>query len=128
MTQPRFTRRRTDRAPAPELSERVPGGRRSRARAARGASRGPRRPPRRASGGLSSPNCGTEPVELLAYFETGFPYQQALADEFTKQFPNVTWNIREDQFNNLMTQTPRLLSGDNPPDLIRLADDGRPRP
>ncbi len=69
---------------------------------------------------MVSPNCGTDPVELLAYFETGFPYQQALADEFTKQFPNVTWNIREDQFNNLMTQTPRLLSGDNPPDLIRL--------
>ena len=77
---------------------------------------------------LPSPNCGTEPVELLAYFETGFPFQQALADEFTKQFPNVTWNIREDQFTNLMTQTPRLLSGDNPPDLVRLPDDGRPRP
>ena len=73
-----------------------------------------------ATGDLPTPNCGTEPVELLAYFETGFPYQQALADEFTKQFPNVTWNIREDQFTNLMTQTPRLLSGDNPPDLIRL--------
>lgn len=67
-----------------------------------------------------SPSCGTEPVELLAYFETGFPFQQALADEFTKQFPNVTWNIREDQFSNLMTQTPRLLASDNPPDLIRL--------
>lgn len=66
------------------------------------------------------PSCGTEPVELLAYFETGFPFQQALADEFTKQFPNVTWNIREDQFSNLMTQTPRLLASDNPPDLIRL--------
>ena len=69
---------------------------------------------------MASPNCGTEPVELLAYFETGFPFAQALADEFTKQFPNVTWNIREDQFTNLMTQTPRLLSGDNPPDLVRL--------
>jgi raffinose/stachyose/melibiose transport system substrate-binding protein len=67
-----------------------------------------------------SPNCGTEPVELLAYFETGFDYQQALADEFSKQFPNVTWNIREEVFDNLMSQTPRLLSGDNPPDLIRL--------
>ena len=69
---------------------------------------------------LPSPNCGTEPVELLAYFESGFPFQQALADEFSKQFPNVTWNIREDQFANLMAQTPRLLSGDNPPDLVRL--------
>jgi raffinose/stachyose/melibiose transport system substrate-binding protein len=69
---------------------------------------------------LPAPNCGTEPVELLAYFETGFPFQQALADEFSRQFSNVTWNIREDQFSNLMTQTPRLLSGDNPPELIRL--------
>jgi raffinose/stachyose/melibiose transport system substrate-binding protein len=68
----------------------------------------------------TAPSCGTEPVELLAYFETGFPFQTALADEFTKQYPNVTWNIREDQFANLIAQTPRLLTSDNPPDLIRL--------
>jgi raffinose/stachyose/melibiose transport system substrate-binding protein len=65
-------------------------------------------------------SCGTEPVELLAYFETGFPFQTALADEFSAQYPNVTWNIREDQFSNLIAQTPRLLTSDNPPDLIRL--------
>ena len=68
----------------------------------------------------TAPSCGTDPVELLAYFETGFPFQQALADEFSAQFPNVTWNIREDQFSNLIAQTPRLLTSDNPPDLIRL--------
>ena len=67
-----------------------------------------------------SPNCRTDPVQLLAYFESGFALPQALADEFTKQFPNVTWDIRMDQFANLMTQSPLLLSGDNPPDLIRL--------
>ena len=83
----------------------------------RGAHRG--RPGRTRSapepgGATVSPNCGTEPVELLAYFETGFPFQKALADEFTKQFPNVTWNIREDQFSNLMTQTPRLLAERQP--------------
>jgi raffinose/stachyose/melibiose transport system substrate-binding protein len=66
------------------------------------------------------PSCGTEPVELLAYLETGFPFARALTEEFSKQFPNVTWNIREDQFSNLIAQTPRLLSSDNPPDLIRL--------
>jgi raffinose/stachyose/melibiose transport system substrate-binding protein len=71
-------------------------------------------------GALPTPNCGTEPVELLAYFETGFALPRALADEFTSQFPNVTWNIREDQFTNLMEQTPRLLAGDDPPDLVRL--------
>jgi raffinose/stachyose/melibiose transport system substrate-binding protein len=63
---------------------------------------------------------GTAPVVLNAYFETGFPIPFKLAEEFTKQFPNVTWNIKQDQFANLINETPRLLSGDNPPDLIRL--------
>ena len=66
------------------------------------------------------PGCGTEPVELRAYFETGFDLPFALSEEFTRQFPNVTWDISQDQFTNLMNATPRLLSGDNPPDLIRL--------
>jgi raffinose/stachyose/melibiose transport system substrate-binding protein len=59
-------------------------------------------------------------VVLNAYFETGFDLPFKLSEEFTKQFPNVTWDIKQDQFTNLMTSTPRLLSGDNPPDLIRL--------
>ena len=68
----------------------------------------------------SAPGCGTDPVVLNAYFETGFDIPFKLSEEFTKQFPNVTWDIKQDQFTNLMTSTPRLLSGDNPPDLIRL--------
>ncbi len=68
----------------------------------------------------TTPNCGTEPVVMSAYFETGFEIPFKLSEEFTKQFPNVTWDIKQDQFTNLMTATPRLLSGDNPPDLIRL--------
>src|SRR3954471_10386404 len=68
----------------------------------------------------SGPTCGTEPVTLNAYFETGFDLPFKLSDEFTKQFPNVTWDIKQDQFANLINETPRLLSGDNPPDLIRL--------
>jgi raffinose/stachyose/melibiose transport system substrate-binding protein len=67
-----------------------------------------------------APSCGTEPVELRAYFETGFDLPFALSEEFTQQYPNVTWDISQDQFTNLMNATPRLLSGDNPPDLIRL--------
>jgi raffinose/stachyose/melibiose transport system substrate-binding protein len=70
--------------------------------------------------GSAAPGCGTEPVELRAYFETGFDLPFALSEEFTSQFPNVTWDISQDQFTNLMNATPRLLSGDNPPDLIRL--------
>ena len=68
----------------------------------------------------AGPTCGTDPVKLTAYFETGFDIPFKLADEFTKQFPNVTWDIKQDQFANLINETPRLLSGDNPPDLIRL--------
>jgi raffinose/stachyose/melibiose transport system substrate-binding protein len=73
-----------------------------------------------ASTAAGGPTCGTEPVELIAEFETGFPTVPALADEFHKQFPNVTFKVSQDQFANLMTSTPRLLSSDNPPDLIRL--------
>lgn len=68
----------------------------------------------------TTPSCGTEPVVLNAYFETGFDLPFKLAEEFTKQYPNVTWDIKQDQFANLINETPRLLSGDNPPDLIRL--------
>ena len=68
----------------------------------------------------AGPTCGTDPVKLNAYFETGFDLPFKLSEEFTKQFPNVTWDIKQDQFTNLMSSTPRLLSGDNPPDLIRL--------
>ena len=73
-----------------------------------------------ASTAASGPSCGTDPVKLNAYFETGFELPFKLSEEFTKQFPNVTWDIKQDQFTNLMNATPRLLSGDNPPDLIRL--------
>jgi raffinose/stachyose/melibiose transport system substrate-binding protein len=65
------------------------------------------------------PTCGTAPVTLNAYFETGFPMPKALTDEFTKQFPNVTWKIREDQFAVITQNAPRVLA-DDPPDLMRL--------
>lgn len=68
----------------------------------------------------SVPDCGTDPITLNAYFETGFDIPFKLAEEFTNQYPNVTWDIKQDQFTNLINSTPRLLSGDNPPDLIRL--------
>lgn len=67
-----------------------------------------------------APTCGSEPVELNAYFETGFDLPFELSEEFTEQFPNVTWDIKQDQFQNLINATPRLLTGDSPPDLIRL--------
>ncbi|GAA2720727.1 ABC transporter substrate-binding protein [Cellulomonas aerilata] len=66
-----------------------------------------------------APTCGTEPVTMSGYFETGFPLPKALADEFTEQHPNVTWDIREDQFAVITQNAPRVLA-DNPPDLMRL--------
>jgi raffinose/stachyose/melibiose transport system substrate-binding protein len=57
---------------------------------------------------------------LKASFETGFPITTKLSEEFTKQFPNVTWDISYDQFANLINTTPLLLASDNPPDLLRL--------
>jgi raffinose/stachyose/melibiose transport system substrate-binding protein len=65
------------------------------------------------------PSCGTEPVELSAYIESGFPLPQALFDEFTKANPNVTFDVREDQFAVITQNAPRVLA-DNPPDLMRL--------
>ena len=69
---------------------------------------------------MAAPSCGVDPVVLNSYFETGFPLPTRLAEEFTKQFPNVTFDIKEDQFANMMENSPRILSEDNAPDLIRL--------
>lgn len=76
--------------------------------------------PTTAAPAITGPTCGTQPVKLNAYFETGFDLPFKLSEEFTKQYPNVTWDIKQDQFSNLINETPRLLAGDNPPDLIRL--------
>jgi raffinose/stachyose/melibiose transport system substrate-binding protein len=62
----------------------------------------------------------TGPVTLNMYIETGFPLPQRLADEFTRQHPNVTFNIRQDQFQVITENGPREMAGPNPPDLIRL--------
>ena len=69
---------------------------------------------------VAAPSCGANPVVLNSYFETGFPLPTELSKEFTKQFPNVTFSIKEDMFATLMENSPRVLSGDNAPDLIRL--------
>ena len=63
--------------------------------------------------------CGTDDVTLNAYVETGFPLAQALFDEFEAQHPNVTVDVREDQFAVITQNAPRVLA-DNPPDLMRL--------
>jgi raffinose/stachyose/melibiose transport system substrate-binding protein len=68
---------------------------------------------------VTSATCGTGPVTLKGYFETGFPLPKSLSDEFTKQYPNVKFDIREDQFAVITQNAPRVLA-DDPPDLMRL--------
>jgi raffinose/stachyose/melibiose transport system substrate-binding protein len=68
----------------------------------------------------TGPSCGTDPVVLKATFETGFDLPFKLAEEFTKQYPNVTWDISQDQFANLINSTPLVLASDDAPDLLRL--------
>ncbi|WP_202388344.1 extracellular solute-binding protein [Nocardioides flavescens] len=61
-----------------------------------------------------------EDVTLDLYLETGFPIVEELSKEFTKQHPNITFDIRSDQFATLTENAPRVMAGDNAPDLIRL--------
>ena len=68
----------------------------------------------------AAPTCGTKPVKMQAYVETGFPDPIDLMHLFTKQHPNVKWNIRQDQFAVITQNAPLTLSGPNPPDIMRL--------
>jgi raffinose/stachyose/melibiose transport system substrate-binding protein len=74
-----------------------------------------------ASETATGPTCGTEPIELSALFETGFPRAFDLADEFARQHPNVTLDISQDQFANMNASIPRILAGDSPPDIVQYA-------
>ena len=80
--------------------------------------------PASASSGATAPTlakaCGTKPVTMHAYFETGFPLPISLTNEFTRQYPSVKWKIRQDQFAVITQNAPLVLSGPNPPDLMRL--------
>lgn len=62
----------------------------------------------------------SEPVELQLYLETGFPLVEQLGEEFTRQHPNITFDVRSDQFAALTENAPRVMASDDAPDLIRL--------
>jgi ABC-type glycerol-3-phosphate transport system substrate-binding protein len=62
----------------------------------------------------------TEPVTLDLYIETGFDLPGRLAEEFTRQFPNVTFDIRRDQFEVITENGPRVMTTDDAPDFIRI--------
>ena len=64
--------------------------------------------------------CGTKPVTMNAYVETGFQVPISLMNEFHRQFPSVKWKIRQDAFAVITQNAPLVLSGPNPPDIMRL--------
>ena len=61
-----------------------------------------------------------DPVSMVFYIEPNFPYIEALGAEFMRQYPNVEIEYRKDAFANLLENTPRVLAGDDPPDIVRL--------
>lgn len=67
-----------------------------------------------------APTCGTKPVTMNAYVETGFPDPINLMNLFHRQHPNVTWKIRQDAFAVITQNAPLVMSGPNPPDIMRL--------
>lgn len=67
-----------------------------------------------------STTLSSDPITLTIADETGFPLTDILAEEFSRQFPNVTFNVTRDTFQNLTANAPKLLASDTPPDLIRL--------
>ncbi|GIG90582.1 ABC transporter substrate-binding protein [Plantactinospora endophytica] len=73
-----------------------------------------------ATSGSVSTQLGSEQITLEMYAETGFPLAKALTEEFTKQYPNVRFNVREDQFTVIVENAPRVLASDSAPDIIRL--------
>jgi raffinose/stachyose/melibiose transport system substrate-binding protein len=64
--------------------------------------------------------CGTKPVTMNAYVETGFQVPISLMNEFHRQYPSVKWKIRQDAFAVITQNAPLVLSGPNAPDLMRL--------
>ena len=63
-----------------------------------------------------------EPVSLVFYIEPSFPVVEALGAEFMRQYPNVSIDYRKDAFANLLANLPRVLAGDDPPDLARVTN------
>ncbi|KGM13688.1 ABC transporter substrate-binding protein [Cellulomonas bogoriensis] len=62
----------------------------------------------------------TEDVELDLYLESGFTDAwDALQEEFTRQYPNVTFRVRADSFQNLAQNAVRIINAPDAPDLIR---------
>lgn len=70
--------------------------------------------------GSVSTTLTSKKVVLSIADETADPITSALTKEFTKQHPNVTFNITRDTLANLTANSPKLMAGSDAPDLIRL--------
>ena len=62
-----------------------------------------------ASAEAAVPDCGRDPVALNIYHETISDLMPQLSAEFTKQYPNVTFELKSDAFANATANLPRLL-------------------
>lgn len=65
----------------------------------------------------------TEPVTVELYFQSGggnFDLPQVLAEEYSRQHPNVTFKFRKEPFQQLTENGPRVIASDSAPDGVRL--------
>lgn len=121
MSQALFTHRATGRRLVPSLALGLAG---ALALAACSPPGGTAEPEETATG-TSTPSasgeysCPAEDTTIKAYVETGFPIFAELAAEFENQYPNVTFDIREDQFAVITQNAPRTLA-DSDTDIMRL--------
>lgn len=59
-------------------------------------------------------------VTVNVYVDTVFVKPlQPLTEAFTKQYPNVTFNVKADEFTNLMQNAQKIISSPDAPDLVR---------
>ena len=84
-----------------------------------------------ATKGASTPTfaqaCGTAPITLQGYFESGFPDITDLTTAFTKQYPTAKWNVREDPFATITQDAPLDARRPEPSGPDAAADDRRSR-
>lgn len=72
------------------------------------------------SSGDISTELPTEDVVMDVYVDTVFVDPlKPLTDEFTKQHPNITFNVKADEFTNLMQNAQKVISSPDAPDLVR---------
>jgi len=68
---------------------------------------------------------GTAPVTLSILVSTpDVPLFDALGKAFQAKYHNVTVKVTSEDFNTLVTNTPHVLSGNDVPDLVRIASFG----